>query len=64
MMWVVREGMVAGKKKDCEGCGGDRSEEGSFVNGGERGTTAGVYFLRERLADYPGMVSASSMHSS
>lgn len=57
--------MVARKKKDCEGVlqtivlkGGGGMHEG------ERGTTAGVRFLRDRLTDYPGMVSASSMHSS
>lgn len=45
------------------GIADDCSERGG-MHEGERGTTAGVRFLRDRLTDYPGMVSASSMHSS
>lgn len=46
------------------GIADDCSERGGGMHEGERGTTAGVRFLRDRLTDYPGMVSASSMHSS
>lgn len=56
--------MVARKKKDCEGVLQTIVLKGGGMHEGERGTTAGVRFLRDRLTDYPGMVSASSMHSS